>query len=604
MSPPGHPTFPLDEELDVKQTQRGDDSFVRPVEAATSLRLTVRMGEVLGTGGMAVVREAEQISLHRAVAIKSPRKSMVDPKTQQRLVTEARITGALEHPSILPVHDILKDEAGTLHILMKRVDGKPWTLWMHNQSDVKETFGAADLLEWNLDVLDAVCNALHFAHANHIVHRDLKPDNVMVAAYGQVYVLDWGIAVTVDPNDSRFPLVTTQRRLAGTPRYMAPEMLTSAGLDLISPRTDVYLLGAILVEILTGHAPHRGFDIREILASIPDYVPSIPEAPQELEAIVKRAMACDPSQRYESAEEFRRALREFRTQRGGRQLAEKALDQLQQLETVLADPDANRIEIYDRFGATRFGFLESLTQWPDNPLAREGLQRSALLMARWELDQDDDRAAEILLGQLATIPSEFADDLKRVRSERIDNADLLRRLTERADPNTGARARAILIAVMTVCWAMTPVASLLHKYGALTITFLLLFLITALVVVGRERVFATRRNRITAALVANAVISDVVLTFGTVTGALDQTSMLHATWAANVSYCTIAALILDWRMLFPAVAYTIAYLLSPQLDSVRPFVAASLNLFAGFSGLFLVMNTPIPFSLPRRRKSS
>jgi CHASE3 domain sensor protein len=117
---------------------------------------------------------------------------------------------------------------------------------MHDAAAVKKLFGADDLLTWNLDVLQQVCNGIHFAHSRGIVHRDLKPENVMLGHFGEVYVMDWGLAVALeDEGSGMLPLGSTARELAGTPNYLAAEML-GGGETLISPRTDVYLLGGIL----------------------------------------------------------------------------------------------------------------------------------------------------------------------------------------------------------------------------------------------------------------------------------------------------------------------------------------------------------------------
>jgi len=206
----------------------------------------------LGEGGMGVVHLATQRTLGRQVAVKTLRKGAGDEQAALRIVREAWITGALEHPNVVPVHDVGVDASGAPVIVMKRIEGRPWSHYLRDAAAVAKRFAAADLVEWNLRTLANVCNAMHFAHARGILHRDLKPDNVMIGEFGEVYVLDWGIAVSLaDDGTGRFPLASQATDIAGTPHYMAPEMLLGDP-TMLSPRTDVYLLGAMLYEIFTG----------------------------------------------------------------------------------------------------------------------------------------------------------------------------------------------------------------------------------------------------------------------------------------------------------------------------------------------------------------
>src|SRR3954468_5595472 len=149
-----------------------------------------------------------------------------------------------------------------------------------------------DALDWNLQQLGHVCHAVAFAHSRNILHRDLKPQNIMVGGFGEVYVLDWGIAVSlVDDGSGRLPLAADCHDLAGTLAYMAPEMLGDASLSI---QTDVYLLGAILFEIITGKPPHVTSSIAATLASVSLSEPEFPPGtPDELAAICRRAMAKD-----------------------------------------------------------------------------------------------------------------------------------------------------------------------------------------------------------------------------------------------------------------------------------------------------------------------
>src|SRR5262249_2783401 len=155
------------------------------------------------------------------------------------LLTEAVITGSLEHPSIVPVHALGCDDAGRPVLVMKRIEGVCWRGMARDEHPPgwaaidaagggRRTAHVANLM--------AVCNAMHFAHRRGVVHRDLKPGNVMIGSYGEVYVVDWGIAARIEAGPSPVALV-------GTPAYMAPEMVWGEA-HRVDARTDVYLLGA------------------------------------------------------------------------------------------------------------------------------------------------------------------------------------------------------------------------------------------------------------------------------------------------------------------------------------------------------------------------
>src|SRR5690606_9017841 len=145
--------------------------------------------------------------------------------------------------------------------------GVDWGSLMHDARTVRERFGADDLLEWNLRVFLSVCNAVRFAHSRKILHRDLKPENVMIGQFGEVYLADWGIAVSLEDDGSgRLPLASEAIEMAGTPLYMAPEMLGGRE-SRLSERTDLYLLGSILYEIVAGEPPPRGRSFMELLGA-------------------------------------------------------------------------------------------------------------------------------------------------------------------------------------------------------------------------------------------------------------------------------------------------------------------------------------------------
>jgi serine/threonine protein kinase len=266
------------------------------------------LGHALAHGGMGIVRVARQRALHRDVVIKSVRPKLACDAATRMLMQEAYVLARLDHPNILPIYD-LRYENCEMHVVLKKVDGKEWGALMHQPETLREQLGVEDALAWNLEILMTVCKAIHYAHSRGVIHRDLKPENVMVGQFGEVYVIDWGLAVCLeDDGTDRFPLARDATQLAGTPQYMAPEML-GEGKHPITERTDVYLLGSILYEILAGHAPHVGRDMDvirdQVLRSRPELPPS---CSSELERICRVAMDPDPDARFESVEALRRAL--------------------------------------------------------------------------------------------------------------------------------------------------------------------------------------------------------------------------------------------------------------------------------------------------------
>lgn len=291
-------------------------------------------GKVIGRGASGVVIRAFDSDICREVAIK-----ILDPElgrdssTFDRFAEEARITGQLEHPNIVPVYELSFDRRGHRFLAMKLIKGD--TL----QATI-DRLGASRLesarLGELLQVFVKVCDAVSFAHNRGVIHRDLKPTNIMVSDFGQVYVLDWGIARLREPQfgpegtpvlqvlrmgEGRGPLdPDPPGLLLGTVGYMAPEQIQGLH-DRVDQRTDVFALGATLYQILTGQVPlpaevGRAIRLRKVPPPLlpPDQVVSGARVPPELSRIAMRAMAYDPADRYGSVEELKHAVGSF--QRG------------------------------------------------------------------------------------------------------------------------------------------------------------------------------------------------------------------------------------------------------------------------------------------------
>jgi len=214
----------------------GSTSGPLPSEALGDIQVTGTLGE----GGMGRVLLAEQRSLRREVALKTLKDPAAETVYVDALVREGVVTGHLEHPNITPVHQLGVDASGRPVLVMKRISGVAWSrLLADPEHQAWGTLGAKpdDRLRAHVEILLQVANALALAHSRGVLHRDVKPDNVMIGEFGEVYLVDWGVALEL-PGDAG------PRHLVGTPQFLAPEML-DAQLPL-GPGTDVYLLGATL----------------------------------------------------------------------------------------------------------------------------------------------------------------------------------------------------------------------------------------------------------------------------------------------------------------------------------------------------------------------
>jgi serine/threonine-protein kinase len=404
----------------------------------------IRLDTLLGQGGMGTVHLAKQCSLRRDVAVKRLRAELAQTDSAVRsLVLEGYVLGALEHPNVCPVHVLGRDAHGLPMLVLKRVEGREWREHI-GAGRLTAPEGAGDPLDWHLSVLVQVCNAVHFAHSRGIVHRDLKPDNVMVGGFGEIYVMDWGLAAGF--GDERVPgLVRVEeiRDIAGTPEYLAPEMVLCEGAR-IGPRTDVYLLGACLHEILTLTPRHTGATLRAMLyhAIVSAPVAYGAEVPAELAAIANKATAADPSDRYASADELRQALAAATRHLHSERLAREAIRRGDRLgELVRGGRRGAEVEIYRLFGECRFAFGQALREWSDNDLARRGLQEVLEQMIGFELERRGHAAAKLLLAELPQPNRALADRVAELGRALAAERGELSRLRHERDPRVARAER-------------------------------------------------------------------------------------------------------------------------------------------------------------------
>ncbi len=304
------------------------DALIKAVTNPPAKRLVHRRH--IASGGMGEVSEMRDAALERLVARKTIHRGLNDPRSLLSFVREARVTGQLEHPHIVPVHEIGIGDDERLFFTMKRVDGV-------NLRTMIGTLPAGSLSHHTLidliDILVKVCQALAFAHSRGVVHLDVKASNVMVGDFGEVYLMDWGVARILDerasspPSDDRARVRSTEPdvhvapSIVGTPSYMPPEQ--ALGEDaVIDGRADVFAVGAMLYEILTRRPPYRADTVLATLVMAASArFPSLDEllgkgsvAP-ELERIMLKAMAADINERYQSVDALREDLVRF--SRGG-----------------------------------------------------------------------------------------------------------------------------------------------------------------------------------------------------------------------------------------------------------------------------------------------
>ncbi len=311
------------QEKQLSATPELDSLPVKPQERYKFLRS-------IGFGGMKAVLLVHDLDTDREVAMAMmPDFRERPPADLERFVREAKLTAGLEHPNIIPVHDIGKDSSGSPYFTMKYLRGTALStvlrrLGGHNQKTV-ESFNLQKLLRIYL----RICNAITFAHSHNVCHLDLKPENIIVGAYGEVIVLDWGLACKTDDNGNA--VMPPDWRRKGTPGFMPPEQIATDPRFPLGKHSDIYSLGALLYSFLTLSAPGAGAGgIEEqlrltVTGQLPPPSAVAPEGrtiPAALEAICLKAMALAPANRYSSAEAIGKDIIAF--QNGYAPVAENA----------------------------------------------------------------------------------------------------------------------------------------------------------------------------------------------------------------------------------------------------------------------------------------
>ncbi len=343
-----------------------------------------RLVRLLGKGGMGNVYVARQGSLDRLLAVKvikplnakkreklrkTGKLEAVEQNRRQQFLSEAVVTGDLDHPNIVPIHDIAVTADNTLFYSMKRVVGTPWSKVIQEKT-----------LDENLEILLKAADAVGFAHTRGVVHRDIKPENIMLGDFGVVMVMDWGLALAT-PDFEKLESIFPSSGLGGSPAFMAPEMAVGP-VSQIGSASDIYLLGATLFSIITGHAPHSAPNVSQCLQAVAaNQIREVkPEHQGELMDIAMKAMSTRPEDRYPDVESFQKAIRDYRSHAQSIQICKEAEDTLKQ---GLAKRD------YEEYSRASHGFEQAIKLWDGNREAQEGLAQTKLLYAEDAYEKGD-----------------------------------------------------------------------------------------------------------------------------------------------------------------------------------------------------------------------
>jgi hypothetical protein len=473
----------------------------RPAIGGELLADRYRLTRLMGRGGMGEVISARDEQVGREVAIKRMKAARPSERAIQRFLREASIQGRLEHPAIVPVHEIGRDVDGLPFFAMKKLAGTTLAKILTEQPP---GFTLQRVLRAFVDV----CLAIELAHVRGVVHRDLNPNNIMLGDFGEVYVLDWGVAKVVGEEDGDFADVdsgsgafaTLSGAAVGTPGYMAPEQVRGQPVD---GRADVYTLGCLLFEILAGEPLHpRGAGMTSVLTRI-DARPSARASDQaiapELDALCVHATAKDREERLSSARELGDRVQRFLD--GDRDLAlrrELAREHLERARAAFAEGSVDDAADAAAGAAARTSAAAGTgaAARSDDTAAVAAPRRAAMREAAAALALDPSlEGAAALVGRLMLEPPKHTP---REVEEEIVSDDVR---TSRVSAKAGTAAVLASIAFLPFVWWMAPGAA--RYLAALTAA------LAGSGIVAFYNLYAPR-PRIGLAVLANAIVVGLV----------------------------------------------------------------------------------------------
>lgn len=562
------------------------------------------LGPLLGEGGMGIVHLAQQPALGREVAVKTLRPERCSPQNVAQLLREAWVMGSIQHPYVVPIHQLGRAKNGAPMLLMKRIDGNVWRDLIQSSRPQLHQLEAqprrrievfCEHLEKHLVILTQVANAIGYAHSRGVLHRDIKPDNVMVGEFGEVYLLDWGVAVSArEEHRGRIPMADESQALAGTPAYMAPEMLLPSG--QLTERTDVFLLGATLHELLTGEPPYQGSTPVAVLMQAArcearDYPESVPK---ELVEITRTAMAKEPAERYPSAEAFKQAIESFLEHRSSLVLAADGASRLETLRTRIFDPERSLDprQCHELYIECRFALQQALQAWPENTEAHRLQQELFELMGRFELQRGELDAAEATLQLLEHIPAELATQLARLREDRQyreEELDKLRTLAQDLDMRISSGKRGLFFIFLALVFGAVPLGTQWtidatgyspgHRLQILTgLGFSAL--VALAMALGRRTLMSNRANR---SLFVVLLLGCLAFTLHRISGYLLNQEVVSILVQDTIIFsltAAIGAVTIDRRILAVALTYLLGHFVSLALPAFIYLWLGLLNLSA------------------------
>ena len=463
-----------------------------------------QMLEQLGQGSMGVVYAVLDQALQRELAMKVYRLAQGEEtdsaaSVRDLFTTEALMTASLDHPNVVPIHTLGTDEEGRLFFTMKRVMGRCWADILHpeNVQDLKQRDAVglqAEGMNWrdHVNILLKVADAVAYAHSKGILHRDLKPENIMIGSFGEVFVMDWGIAFCFDERNPYRDDPDLRPQLAGTPYYMAPEMAAS-DMTALGPHSDVYQLGAILYEILTGKSPHQGPSFDDVLKKVvrgdirpPEDVCHAPHVNRHISRIVMKALAYRRADRYPDVPAFQRDLRDYLDHAESLEISGRAGSALKEItrEIWRAFPEGlsrGRPFATDRAAVLYLGvsqcigsLRQAIALWDRNREARQLLADALSLHVNLALQQGDLTLARAQWSVLQEVGAEEEHSpIRESIAHRVDELGQRLRTAEEQAVRSARNLRflrraAVLLGALAAAGLLT-VVGLLHRQRAVAL---------------------------------------------------------------------------------------------------------------------------------------